>query len=75
MVQVAELIDLYVVLTGSFLYLQTTLGRVTIQIDKVVIEGVYNGSLSLNHDNSKDASSRSLDIEIAWSNRTTDDTL
>lgn len=54
--------------------LQTTLGRVTIQIDKVVTEGEYSGSLSLNHENSKDASSRSLDIEIAWSNRTTDET-
>lgn len=49
--------------------LQTTLGRVTIQIDKVVTEGVYSGSFSLNHDNNRDGSSRTLEIEIVWSNR------
>ncbi|CAN6931896.1 unnamed protein product [Brassica oleracea var. botrytis] len=66
---------LHIICKSKSTFGKTTLGRVTIQIDKVVIEGVYNGSLSLNHDNSKDASSRTLDIEIAWSNRTTDDTL
>ncbi|KAJ0256566.1 Protein CELLULOSE SYNTHASE INTERACTIVE 3 [Hirschfeldia incana] len=66
---------LHIICKSKSTFGKTTLGRVTIQIDKVVTEGVYNGSLSLNHDKSKDASSRSLDIEIAWSNRTTDDTL
>ncbi|XP_058089921.1 protein CELLULOSE SYNTHASE INTERACTIVE 3-like [Magnolia sinica] len=48
---------------------KATLGRVTIQIDKVVTEGQYSGSFSLSHDNNKDGSSRSLEIEILWSNR------
>jgi len=42
---------------------------VTIQIDKVVTEGVYSGLFSLNHDSNKDGSSRTLEIEIIWSNR------
>lgn len=52
----------------AFLF-QNTLGKVTIQIDKVVTEGVYSGLFSLNHDGNKDGSSRSLEIEIIWSNR------
>ncbi|KAK2995679.1 hypothetical protein RJ640_006139 [Escallonia rubra] len=48
---------------------KTTLGRVTIQIDKVVSEGVYSGLFSLSHDSNKDGSSRTLEIEITWSNR------
>lgn len=48
---------------------QNTLGKVTIQIDKVVTEGVYSGLFSLNHDANKDGSSRTLEIEIIWSNR------
>ncbi|KAK6132343.1 hypothetical protein DH2020_033903 [Rehmannia glutinosa] len=48
---------------------KTTLGRVTIQIDKVVSEGVYSGLFSLSHDTNKDSSSRTLEIEITWSNR------
>lgn len=48
---------------------KSTLGRVTIQIDKVVTEGVYSGLFSLNHDSNKDGSSRTLEIEIIWSNR------
>lgn len=55
--------------------LQATLGRVTIQIDKVVNEGVYSGIFSLNHDRNKDGSSRTLEIEIIWSNRISDDDL
>ncbi|KAF6152812.1 hypothetical protein GIB67_004641, partial [Kingdonia uniflora] len=57
----------------------TTLGRVTIQIDKVVTEGIYSGLVSLNHEHkkdgshqNKDGSSRSLEIEITWSNSTYD---
>ncbi|KAE8666644.1 hypothetical protein F3Y22_tig00112495pilonHSYRG00076 [Hibiscus syriacus] len=48
---------------------QTTLGRVTIQIDEVVTEGVYSGLFSLNPDSTKDGSSRTLEIEIIWSYR------
>ncbi|KAL7131842.1 hypothetical protein ABFS83_12G032600 [Erythranthe nasuta] len=53
---------------------KTSLGRVTIQIDKVMSEGVYSGVFSLcretNKEN-KDAPSRTLEVEITWSNRTT----
>ncbi|KAJ4967042.1 hypothetical protein NE237_018891 [Protea cynaroides] len=54
---------------------KTTLGRVTIQIDKVVTEGVYSGSFSINHDNNKDGSSRTLEIEIIWSNRISNESM
>ncbi|XP_078446023.1 CELLULOSE SYNTHASE INTERACTIVE 3 [Wolffia australiana] len=52
---------------------KSTLGRVTIQIDKVVSEGVYSGLFSLNHDGNRDGSARTLEIEIVWSNRTSVD--
>lgn len=55
--------------------LQTTLGRVTIQIDKVVTEGLYSGFFSLNHDGNKDGSSRTLEIDILWSNRMSNESL
>lgn len=51
---------------------KTTLGRVTIQIDKVVTEGVYSGLFSLNHESNKDGTSRTLEIEISWTNRTSE---
>ncbi|XP_057973272.1 protein CELLULOSE SYNTHASE INTERACTIVE 3 [Malania oleifera] len=54
---------------------KTTLGRVTIQIDKVVTEGVYSGLFSLNHDSNKDGSSRTLEIEIIWSNRMSNESM
>lgn len=54
--------------------LQATLGRVTIQIDKVVTEGVYSGLFNLNHDSNKDGS-RKLEIEIMWSNRLSHDSM
>jgi hypothetical protein len=53
---------------------QSTLGRVTIQIDKVVTEGVYSGFFSLSHDGGKDGS-RTLEIEIVWSNRPSNDSM
>ncbi|KAM7253018.1 hypothetical protein ACFE04_025636 [Oxalis oulophora] len=57
---------------------KTTLGRVTIPIDKVVNEGVQNGVYGLINDKDKDkekekekdGSSRTLEIEITWSNMT-----
>ncbi|ONK58016.1 uncharacterized protein A4U43_C09F6970 [Asparagus officinalis] len=55
---------LYILCKSKSTFGKTTLGRVTIQIDKVVTEGVYSGLFSLNHDSSKDASSRTLEIEI-----------
>ncbi|RVX15989.1 Protein cellulose synthase interactive 2 [Vitis vinifera] len=54
---------------------KTNLGRVTIQIDKVVTEGVYSGLFSLNHDSNKDGSSRTLEIEIIWSNRISNESM
>ncbi|KAF3676580.1 putative NAC domain-containing protein 2-like [Capsicum annuum] len=52
---------------------KTTIGRVTIQIDKVVSEGMYSGLFSLSQDSNKDGSSRTLEIEITWSSRTPGD--
>ncbi|KAK4276716.1 hypothetical protein QN277_014834 [Acacia crassicarpa] len=66
---------LYIVCKSKNTFGKATLGRVTIQIDKVVNEGVYSGIFSLNHDRNKDGSSRTLEIEIIWSNRISDDDL
>ncbi|XXG60675.1 hypothetical protein AAC387_Pa04g2519 [Persea americana] len=63
---------LYIICKSKNTFGKTTLGRVTIQIDKVVTEGLYSGFFSLNHDGNKDGSSRTLEIEILWSNRTSD---
>lgn len=54
---------------------KTNLGRVTIQIDKVVSEGEYSGLFSLNNDSNKDGASRTLEIEITWSNRISDESV
>ncbi|XP_010243509.1 PREDICTED: uncharacterized protein LOC104587550 isoform X2 [Nelumbo nucifera] len=55
---------------------QTTLGTVTIQIDKVVFQGEYSGIFNLNQNGNKkeeekdkDGSSRTLEIDITWSNK------
>lgn len=64
---------LHIVCKSKNTFGKTTLGRVTIQIDKVVTEGVYSGLFSLNHDSNKDGSSRTLEIEIIWSNRLAND--
>ncbi|CAL5206623.1 unnamed protein product [Lathyrus oleraceus] len=64
---------LHIVCKSKNTFGKTSLGRVTIQIDKVVTEGVYSGLFSLNHDNNKDGSSRTLEIEIIWSNRISND--
>ncbi|XP_008219610.2 PREDICTED: LOW QUALITY PROTEIN: uncharacterized protein LOC103319796 [Prunus mume] len=64
---------LHIICKSKNTFGKTTLGRVTIQIDKVVSEGVYSGLFSLNHDSNKDGSSRTLEIEIIWSNRMSDE--
>ncbi|CAK8570317.1 unnamed protein product [Lathyrus sativus] len=64
---------LHIVCKSKNTFGKPSLGRVTIQIDKVVTEGVYSGLFSLNHDNNKDGSSRTLEIEIIWSNRISND--
>ncbi|KAK9154646.1 hypothetical protein Sjap_002126 [Stephania japonica] len=64
---------LHIICKSKNTFGKATLGRVTIQIDKVVSEGVYSGLFSLSHDNNKDGSSRTLEIEIIWSNRTSNE--
>ncbi|KAK6246241.1 hypothetical protein SCA6_009331 [Theobroma cacao] len=64
---------LHIICKSKNTFGKTTLGRMTIQIDKVVSEGVYSGLFSLNHDSNKDGSSRTLEIEIIWSNRISND--
>ncbi|KAI4337839.1 hypothetical protein L6164_016208 [Bauhinia variegata] len=64
---------LHIICKSKNTFGKTTLGKVTIQIDKVVTEGVYSGLFSLNHNGNKDASSRTLEIEIIWSNRSSND--
>lgn len=56
---------------------KTTLGEVTIQIDKVVSDGVYSGVFGLKHGHgsNKEGSSRTLEIEITWSNKMSDDNM
>ncbi|KAJ9146274.1 hypothetical protein P3X46_028560 [Hevea brasiliensis] len=60
---------LHIICKSKNTFGKTTLGRVTIQIDKVVTEGIYSGLFSLNHDSNKDGTSRTLEIEIVWTNR------
>ncbi|GAY52135.1 hypothetical protein CUMW_139600 [Citrus unshiu] len=66
---------LHIICKSKNTFGKSTLGKVTIQIDKVVTEGVYSGLFNLNHDNNKDSSSRTLEIEIIWSNRTSDESI
>ncbi|KAG2560736.1 hypothetical protein PVAP13_8KG082500 [Panicum virgatum] len=65
---------LYIICKSKNTFGKSTLGRVTIQIDKVVTEGVYSGFFSLSHDGGKDGS-RTLEIEIVWSNRPSNDSM
>lgn len=54
---------------------KTTLGKVTIQIDKVVSEGAFSGLFKLSHESNKEGSSRTLEVEISWSNRSPGETV
>ncbi|KAF0894571.1 hypothetical protein E2562_001872 [Oryza meyeriana var. granulata] len=65
---------LYILCKSKNTFGKSTLGRVTIQIDNVVTEGVYSGFFSLRHDGGKDGS-RTLEIEIVWSNRPSNDSM
>ncbi|KAG8089357.1 hypothetical protein GUJ93_ZPchr0011g27393 [Zizania palustris] len=65
---------LYILCKSKNTFGKSTLGRVTIQIDNVVTEGVYSGFFSLRHDGGKDGS-RTLEIEIVWSNRPPNDSI
>uniref|UniRef100_A0A1D1XP97 U-box domain-containing protein 13 n=1 Tax=Anthurium amnicola TaxID=1678845 RepID=A0A1D1XP97_9ARAE len=64
---------LYILCKSKNTFGKSSLGRVTIQIDKVVSEGIYSGLFSLTHDGNRDGSSRTLEIEILWSNRMSND--
>eukprot|EP01018_Ginkgo_biloba_P019292 Gb_18151 [translate_table: standard] len=46
-----------------------SLGKVTIQIDKVVMLGTISGQYTLVPDANRDGTSRTLEIEFQWSNR------
>eukprot|EP00250_Pteridium_aquilinum_P021587 c25167_g2_i1 orf=475-6879(+) len=46
-----------------------SLGKVTIQIDRVVMLGKVSGQYNLVPDSNRDGSSRTLEIEFQWSNR------
>ncbi|PON94615.1 Coatomer beta subunit [Trema orientale] len=59
---------LHIVCKSKNTFGKSTLGKVTIQIDKVVTEGLYSGLFNINHDGNKDGSARMLEIEIIWSN-------
>jgi hypothetical protein len=48
---------------------QGSLGKVTIQIDRVVMEGTVSGQYTLQPDTNRDGSARSLEVEFQWSNR------
>ena len=48
---------------------QGSLGKVTIQIDRVVMLGKVSGQYTLVPDTNRDGSSRKLDIEFQWSNK------
>ncbi|CAA2946096.1 cellulose synthase interactive 3 [Olea europaea subsp. europaea] len=49
---------------------KATLGRVAIPMDKIINEGNYSDIFSLSHNSDNDGSSRTLEVEITWSNRT-----
>ncbi|CAI0393165.1 unnamed protein product [Linum tenue] len=51
---------------------KTTLGRVSVRIDRVVTDGMYNGVVTLTNDATKDDTSITLEIEIVWANTTSE---
>ncbi|GJU71859.1 protein cellulose synthase interactive 3 [Tanacetum coccineum] len=56
---------------------KSTLGEVIIQIDKVVSDGVFSGVFSLRNGQGtkKEGSPRTLEIDITWSNKTSDENI
>eukprot|EP00250_Pteridium_aquilinum_P022148 c25309_g1_i1 orf=408-6686(-) len=48
---------------------KTTMGKVTIQVDRVIALGSVTGNYTLQPDKNKDGTPRVLEIEIAWSPR------
>ncbi|KAJ3671644.1 hypothetical protein LUZ60_007723 [Juncus effusus] len=66
---------LYIICKSKNTFGKSTLGRVTIQIDKVLTEGIYSGPFSLSQEGGGKDGSRILEIEIVWSNRTNDNSI
>ncbi|KAK4718693.1 hypothetical protein R3W88_017031 [Solanum pinnatisectum] len=59
---------------GRTTFGKSTLGTVTIQIDKVVNEGIHSDIYSLSHER-YNGSSQTLEVEITWSNRTSNESV
>lgn len=49
--------------------MQGSLGKVTIQIDRVVMQGTVSGQYTLQPETNRDGSARTLEVEFQWSNR------
>jgi hypothetical protein len=49
--------------------LQGSLGKVTIQIDTVVMQGTISGQYTLQPETNRDGTPRTLEVEFQWSNR------
>lgn len=64
---------LHIICKSKNTFGKTTIGRVTIQIDKIVSEGLHSGLFYLSSDGNKDKSSKMLEIEIIWSNTVPND--
>ncbi|KAK4365885.1 hypothetical protein RND71_013765 [Anisodus tanguticus] len=60
---------------GKTTFGKSTLGSVTIQIDKVINEGIQSDTFSLSHERNKEGSSQTLEVEITWSNRTSNESV
>lgn len=50
-------------------FMQGSLGKVTIQIDRVVMQGTVSGQYTLQPETNRDGSARTLEVEFQWSNR------
>ncbi|CAN4099661.1 unnamed protein product [Withania somnifera] len=59
---------------GRTTFGKSTLGSVTIQIDKVVSEGIHCDIFSLSNER-YNGSSQTLEVEITWSNRTSSESI
>lgn len=52
-----------------FILFQSSFGKVTIQIDRVVMLGSVSGEYTLMPESKKGGASRNLEIEFQWSNK------
>ncbi|PHT45441.1 hypothetical protein CQW23_14599 [Capsicum baccatum] len=59
---------------GKTTFGKSTLGSATIQIDKVVHEGIHSDIFSLSNER-HNGSSQTLEVEITWSNRTSNESV